>query len=190
MRQDHATTTPARTRRLAALIALLGVLLLLAGLFAPWIIRIDYFAHVGCPSSPQCPPPATDASSLWRAVTGIGAPPFTLSLGDLAARRARRGARPAPRAYPRPGGDRPWSLARASVADAPEARCIGWPRGDGHLPPCELRILLLLLLQSNAGISHPRRTLFTRWVVCAPWRALPGPRLLAAAEWTAAGPDH
>jgi hypothetical protein len=79
MNLDQATATPARPRRLAALSALVGVPLLLSGLFAPWIIRIDYLAHVGCPSSSQCPPPDTDASSLWRAVTGSGNRPFTLA---------------------------------------------------------------------------------------------------------------
>src|SRR6185312_4426267 len=83
MNLDQATATPAQTHRLAALSALLGILLLLAGLFAPWIIRIDYHAHVGCPSGPQCPPPDTDASSLWRAVTGVGYSPFTLAWATL-----------------------------------------------------------------------------------------------------------
>jgi hypothetical protein len=83
MSQDHAAARPAQTHRLAAFSAVAGILLLLAGLFPPWIIRIDYFAHVGCPSSPQCPPPDTDASSFWRAVTGSGHSPFTLSWAIL-----------------------------------------------------------------------------------------------------------
>ena len=39
MAQDQETATPAHTHRLAALGALVGLLLLVAGLFAPWIIR-------------------------------------------------------------------------------------------------------------------------------------------------------
>jgi hypothetical protein len=79
MRQDQATAQVSQPHRLASLSALLGVLILLAGLFPPWIIRIDYLAHVGCPSSPRCPLPDTDASSLWRAVTGGGISSFTLA---------------------------------------------------------------------------------------------------------------
>jgi hypothetical protein len=76
MTQDQATATRARTHRLAALSALVGVPFLLAGLFPPWIIRIDYLAHAGCPSSPQCPPPFIDASSYWDKVNAY---PFTLT---------------------------------------------------------------------------------------------------------------
>jgi len=76
MAQDQETATPAHTHRLAALGALVGLLLLVAGLFAPWIIRINYLAHADCPNSPQCPPPFIDASSYWDKVNAY---PFTLT---------------------------------------------------------------------------------------------------------------
>ena len=76
MNQDQATATQAQTHHLAALSALLGVPFLLAGLFPPWIIRINYLAHAGCPNSPQCPPPFIDASSYWDKVNAY---PFTLT---------------------------------------------------------------------------------------------------------------
>lgn len=55
---------------LAGLLTLLGLALLLIGLFLPWIIRIIYFAHAGCPSGPICPSPWTDARSYWTEVVG------------------------------------------------------------------------------------------------------------------------
>ncbi len=55
---------------LAGLLTLLGLALLLIGLFLPWIIRIIYLAHAGCPSSPTCPSPWTDARSYWIVFVG------------------------------------------------------------------------------------------------------------------------
>jgi hypothetical protein len=66
--------TPVRASRLAALSILLGIVLLLGAFFVPLIIRITYARQVGCPTGPDCPPPATDVTTF-----GDGWLPFFLS---------------------------------------------------------------------------------------------------------------
>lgn len=59
-------------RRLVGVLSLLGIALLVIGLFLPWIIRIDYLAHAHCPNGLGCPPPTTDSRSLWDLLVGDG----------------------------------------------------------------------------------------------------------------------
>lgn len=94
MNQHQATAAPAKTRRLATFSALVGVPLLLAGLFLPLITRINYLAHAGCPDSPQCPPPSTDTNSYWAISALVGlAPLLTVIFAQaLIARSAWRGS--------------------------------------------------------------------------------------------------
>jgi hypothetical protein len=70
-RKDHRMVTvdsapPKRARRLAALSALLGLLLIFGSAFFPVIVRILYQSRAGRPSGPECPPPDIDASSYWE----------------------------------------------------------------------------------------------------------------------------
>ncbi len=70
-------------RRLIGVLSLLGVALLITGLFLPWIIRIDYLAHAHCPNGPGCPPPTTDSRSLWELLVGdvtLSSPSWWLSV--------------------------------------------------------------------------------------------------------------
>ena len=58
------------TRRVFGVLTLLGSALLLIGLFLPWIIKIDYLPHAGCPSDSKCPAPTTINSSFWQVFLG------------------------------------------------------------------------------------------------------------------------
>ncbi|HEX9035495.1 MAG TPA: hypothetical protein VF808_00725 [Ktedonobacterales bacterium] len=65
-------------RRVLGALCLIGIALLVSGLFPPWIIRINYLSNAHCPHSPTCPPPLIDTRSLWQGV--IGDPPTPASL--------------------------------------------------------------------------------------------------------------
>jgi hypothetical protein len=72
-------------RRGLGALSLVGMALIVVGLFLPWIVRINYLAHAHCPNGPGCPPPSTDAYSLWQLLIGnfaLSAPTSWLALGE------------------------------------------------------------------------------------------------------------
>lgn len=65
---------PQLHRRVLGALSLLGATLLSIGLFLPWIIRVNYFAHAHCPNGPNCPPPMIDTRSLFELIVGTVTP--------------------------------------------------------------------------------------------------------------------
>ena len=68
------------TPRLTAPGALLGILLLVGGAFAPWVVRVYSSRCAGCPAGPGCPPPDVIAPSYWDYWISVifGARPLTV----------------------------------------------------------------------------------------------------------------
>jgi hypothetical protein len=82
MDQRMAVLDPAPLRpapRLTAPGALLGILLLVGGAFAPWIVRVYYRSSAGCPAGPECPAPDIITPSYWDYWISVifGARPLT-----------------------------------------------------------------------------------------------------------------